>query len=358
LPVFVLTLFFSRHAALAVPADDLGAERLSTIRALDQLLDNGKLFGGDDKAQTAGTTKALAAMNRVLAVNQRCVRAGVLTADAAQQWQVILHIRQLALGDAAARRLNDAALAHRRDDPVNANRAAVCRAAAHYLTAGSDESAQLKALDELEDASRPVAADSQLLFLTQVFASDNPPATAAIARRLVSYLKNGPDNLDWSHRADEELGPVGDMESRARRMEILHQPITIEGTLVDGTGFSTAQWKGKVVLVGFWGSWCGPCIAEIPAMSKRYAKNHAAGLEMLNVAADAKLPALQAVIDKHAALTWPQMYSPGADDKPLSWSFGVNHYPTVFLIDRQGVLRSIDEPDLDAAIARLLGESP
>ncbi len=162
---------------------------------------------------------------------------------------------------------------------------------------------------------------------------------------------------------DEAQGPRAQMlaqqlkaESKLKSME--NKPLTIAGVKNDGSQFTTADWKGKVILVDFWATWCGPCRAELPRVKKAYADFHDKGLEILGVSCDNEPDDLKKFLAENKDMPWPQLF----DEKtkgwhPLATSYGINGIPTMFLIDKKGVLRSVTaRENFEEAIPKMLDE--
>jgi thiol-disulfide isomerase/thioredoxin len=325
------------------------ADRMAAFGQVSEAMIKGKLFTSP-AARKAGAPAVLAAIDRVLALDQELSQAGGINKKGASDTFTGMHILKLALDDPSAKKLQARAIAAGGNDAATA---ALVAAAAEYLDAGPDEAAQLGAVDHLVQAFKSVKPDSPVERLPEIF-GDNIPVSETVANRVAEFLNASADPT-WGFNATE-------WKSVARRMHLVNQPFTLSGTLVDGSKFSTAQWKGKVVYVDFWATWCVPCVAGLPDVAKLYAANHAKGLEVLNISADDDGAKLKAFLAKNKYLTWPQMFDfahPGLT--PMGPSYGINHLSATFIIDREGILRSAglsSDEDPDEMVAKLLAEAP
>ena len=117
-----------------------------------------------------------------------------------------------------------------------------------------------------------------------------------------------------------------------------------------------SDYKGKVVLVNFWATWCPPCRAEIPGFIKVYEKNKKKGFVILGLSVDKEGPSTVAPFLKKNKVSYPVAM---ADSKSMDAYGGIRAIPTSFLLDKKGriaksVVGEFAEADLQKAIEPLL----
>jgi thiol-disulfide isomerase/thioredoxin len=134
------------------------------------------------------------------------------------------------------------------------------------------------------------------------------------------------------------------------------KPLELSFTAVDGTRIDLKDLAGKVVLIDFWATWCGPCVAEVPNLKKVYETYHPKGFEILGISLDDKKGHLLAFTKKHE-MPWPQYFDGKHWNNEISFRFGISSVPTTWLVDKKGVLRYTDgRHQVESAVQRLLKE--
>ena len=119
------------------------------------------------------------------------------------------------------------------------------------------------------------------------------------------------------------------------------KPVVISGALLNGGHLNTAKWKGKVVVIDFWATWCPWCRAEMPSMEKLYQRYHSQGLEIVGVPLSDTAAAVRPYLKANPKVAWPEILDKGTGNTALAQKLGVTEFPAQCVIDRKGILRYV-----------------
>jgi thiol-disulfide isomerase/thioredoxin len=177
------------------------------------------------------------------------------------------------------------------------------------------------------------------------------------ARVMNEMVKGGKDQIkNPQMKADIERS-IEDFEKRAA---ILGKPIALDGLkTMDGQPLDWSKFKGKVVLVDIWATWCGPCIGEFPNMKSIYTQFKDKGFEIVGVSVDEEAAELQAFMQKDP-LPWTVAISSDPAkigfETPVAKDLGVTAIPFLVLVDRAGNVVGMHKRGkaLEQAVAELV----
>lgn len=139
-----------------------------------------------------------------------------------------------------------------------------------------------------------------------------------------------------------------------KQLDRIGQPLQLQFTALDGTNIDLERYRGKVVLLDFWATWCPPCVGGLPGVKSVWQKLHKEGFEVIGMSYDEEREKLEKFLQKNE-LPWPQFFDSAGKDAPLIKSLGQPGPPAYWLIDRRGLLSDINaHDDLEKKVKKLL----
>jgi thiol-disulfide isomerase/thioredoxin len=164
--------------------------------------------------------------------------------------------------------------------------------------------------------------------------------------------------------ADVKLGPkmtLGELAKPAlfeiRHLSVGKTPPNVESQNLDGKKVELKDYKGKVVVLDIWATWCGPCKSMIPHEREMVKKNKDKPFALISVSGDEKKDTLKKFLETND-MPWVHWWD--GQDGSITKGWNIQAYPTIFVLDTQGVIRykfiGVVTDKLDEAVEKLLAE--
>ena len=199
----------------------------------------------------------------------------------------------------------------------------------------------LKSLEKFVDdfAKSNDAAEAMLqLAIAQEFAGEEDQARRWYQRIVTDFPSNS---------------IAGKARGAIRRIDSVGKSIPIRGRSIQGKTLDLASYRGKLVLVHYWATWCEPCKQDIDTLKHLQASYGRNGFSLIGISLDSQPQELSSYLrSKH--ISWPQIYEPGGLDSRLATEMGVFTLPVMLLVDERGqvINRNIHVSELEAELEK------
>lgn len=157
-----------------------------------------------------------------------------------------------------------------------------------------------------------------------------------------SAVAEAPDS-DAGKKAAERL-------AASTPLKVGDQAPDFEGRRLSGGTFKLSELRGRIVLVDFWGMWCGPCVAQLPKLRNLRQQFAGKPFEIVGIDSDADVEALRRFVTANR-IDWITVLD-GSTDGPVAKSWRLDSWPTSFLLDGEGVIQARN-PDLDSLATQI-----
>ncbi len=214
----------------------------------------------------------------------------------------------------------------------------------------------LKVFDAAYEAAMKTSGKSPTRWTAAVFNAKIEKARGIVGappvKNLAAELEEAVKAADASSEDKAEAEKV--LKSLKATAELKSKPLDLKFTAVDGREVDLSKMRGKVVLIDFWATWCGPCVQELPNVLKAYKELHPKGFEIVGISLDSDKAKLESFV-KDKGMEWPQHFDGKGWKNEIAVTHDIHSIPAMWLVDQKGmVIDTAARAGLEEEVAKLL----